>query len=134
MTRAQIAEVGRFLVVGCSAVGTDGLVYFAATHAAVAPWLAKTVSFAAGALVSFVFNRAFTFRAKGTVAHHALGFAVLYAVTLGLNVAVHAMSLRLGFGTALAWLVATGASTVANYAGMKFLVFADRGAVVGEST
>lgn len=135
MKPAPLRELGRFAIVGLSAVGTDFCVYFLASRSgAMAAWLAKTLSFIAGALVSFVFNRAFTFRARGAVHRHAAGFALLYLVTLGLNVAVNALALRLELPRNLAWLAATGASTVANYLGMKFLVFADKAAPLGDPT
>lgn len=135
MNRVQLAELGSFLVVGCSAVATDFCVYFLCTRAGVATGIAKTGSFAAGAVVSFVFNRLFTFKARGKVHRHALAFAVLYLLTLGLNVAVNALALRIGLPKGLAWLAATGASTVANYVGMKFAVFkSGPRRTLGEST
>lgn len=130
MKRAQLAELGRFLVAGFSAVGTDWLVYTLCTHAGVPTWLAKTTSFMAGALLSFVVNRAFTFRAKegGSLQRHAATFVLLYVSTLGLNVAANSLALRMGVPRGFAWVFATGCSTVANFLGMKFFVFSRRSA------
>lgn len=125
--KAQGAELSRFLVVGLSAVGTDFLVYMA-----ISPFLptavAKGTSFVAGAVLSFVLNRAFVFRArdKGKVSTQAGLFVLLYATSLGLNMGVNAAALALSFPKALAWLCATGTSTVANFLGMKFIVFAGK--------
>ena len=90
MKPAPLRELGRFAIVGLSAVGTDFFVYFLASRSgAMSAWLAKTLSFLAGALVSFVFNRLFTFRARGSVHRHAAGFALLYLVTEELLTEAH---------------------------------------------
>lgn len=126
MKSPPAGELGRFLVAGLSAVGVDFAVYFLlAQYAALPLAVCKTLSFCSGALVSFVLNRIFTFRARhGSTAQQVILFTLLYGVTLGLNVAVNAAALALGVWQSLAWLLATGASTVANFVGMKFVVFA----------
>ncbi len=125
-SKAQVAELGRFLVVGLSAVATDYMVYvllgrFLPTA------VAKAASFAAGAVLSFVLNRLFVFRAKekGKVTTQVGAFVLLYATSLLLNMGVNAAALALGLPRGLAWLLATGTSTVANFLGMKFIVFAE---------
>lgn len=124
--RAQSAELMRFLVVGLSAVGTDFLTYMVLVRF-LPPSVAKGLSFAAGAVLSFVLNRVFVFRAKqkGKVTRQAGAFVVLYLTTLLLNMAVNAAGLWLGLPKPVAWLFATGASTVSNFLGMKFIVFAE---------
>lgn len=123
--RAQAAEIGRFLVVGGSAVTTDFLVYFALLHVApgISTSVAKAISFIAGAVLAFVFNRVFVFRAEGAARTQVVPFAVLYLVSLGLNNGVNAALLGWGAAKALAWFFATGTSTVSNFVGMKFIVF-----------
>lgn len=122
--RRQLAELGRFLLAGFSAVGTDWLGYVVLVQLGAPPSWAKATSFVLGAVVSFCINRAFTFHAReGALTRQAGAFAVLYAVTLGLNVAVNALALRLDLGRGVAFFLATGSSTVANFLGMKFLVF-----------
>jgi putative flippase GtrA len=136
--KAQGAELGRFLVVGLSAVGTDFLVYMALVR--VLPTaVAKAISFAAGAILSFVLNRLFVFRAKGKgkVSTQAGAFVLLYATSLLLNMGVNAGFLALAVPKAVSWLFATGSSTVANFLGMKFIVFAEakkKSALVKESS
>ena len=124
--KAQTAELGRFLVVGLSAVGTDFLTYMLLVRF-LPPSVAKGISFAAGAVLSFVLNRGFVFRAKekGKVTHQAGAFVALYLTTLLLNMAVNAAGLWIGLPKPVAWLFATGASTVSNFLGMKFIVFAE---------
>lgn len=123
---AQVAELGRFLVVGLSAVGTDYLVYMVLGRL-LPTAVAKAISFAAGAVLSFVLNRLFVFRAKekGKVSTQVGAFVLLYATSLLLNTAVNAGGLALAFPRGLAWLFATGTSTVTNFLGMKFIVFAE---------
>src|SRR5262245_48627257 len=123
--RAQAAELGRFLIVGGSAVATDFSVYFALLWAfpSISTSFAKATSFIAGAVLAFIFNRAFVFRAKGAARTQVLPFAVLYLVSLGLNNGVNALLLQWGAVKFLAWFFATGTSTVSNFLGMKFIVF-----------
>lgn len=123
--RAHLAEVGRFVIVGGSAVATDFLVYFAlTTFVPVVPVsVAKATSFIAGAVLAFVFNRAFVFRAEGRAMTQVVPFTVLYLVSLGLNNAVNALFLSYGAAKIIAWFFATGTSTVSNFVGMKFIVF-----------
>lgn len=127
--KEQGAELGRFLVVGLSAVGTDFLVYMLLVRLvpALPIAVAKGVSFAAGAVLSFVLNRLFVFRAKdkGKVSTQAGAFVLLYATSLLLNMGVNAGALALALPKAVAWLFATGTSTVTNFLGMKFIVFAE---------
>jgi len=124
----EMNQLARFLVVGLSAVGTDFLTYMAMVNIGGLPTTpSKIVSFVAGAVISFILNRSFVFRADASPAsRQAAEFAFLYATTLGLNAGVNAFSLDLGCAKSFAWLIATGASTVANFAGMKWIVFRSR--------
>jgi putative flippase GtrA len=123
--RAQLAEIGRFGIVGGSAVATDFCVYFAlVTFVPAFPTsVAKAISFIAGAVLAFVFNRAFVFRAEGAAKTQVLPFTLLYLVSLGLNNGVNAALLSWGAAKVVAWFFATGTSTVSNFVGMKFIVF-----------
>jgi putative flippase GtrA len=123
--RDTVRELWRFLIVGGSAVGTDFLVYFAQLWL----WtdmntaLAKSISFIAGAVLSFLLNRSFVFRSTGQMHRQIVPFTLLYLVTLGLNTATNAFALGQDVSRPIAWLLATGASTVANFLGMKLIVF-----------
>lgn len=136
-SKAQVAELGRFLVVGLSAVATDYMVYMLLGRF-LPTAVAKAASFAAGAVLSFVLNRLFVFRAKekGKVTTQVGAFVLLYATSLLLNMGVNASALALDLPRGLAWLLATGTSTVTNFLGMKFIVFAEskKGAVEGNAT
>ncbi|MDI6808610.1 MAG: GtrA family protein [Candidatus Eisenbacteria bacterium] len=123
---AQVGEMVRFVIVGCMAVATDFLVYFALVYLVpVIPIpVSKATSFAAGASLAFVLNRKVVFRAgERKASSQVIPFAVLYLLTLGLNTLTNSVLLALGATKPLAWLFATGASTISNYLGMKFVVF-----------
>jgi putative flippase GtrA len=121
----NLAEFARFLMAGLAVCVVDFSVYFAALWIAPAlpVALAKALAFVLGATTSFLINRRFVFRAGGQAQRQVGRFALLYGSTLTLNVAVNALVLHFGADKPLAWLVATAASTVANFTGMKFVVF-----------
>lgn len=116
-------ELSRFIVGGCSAVLTDYLTYLLMVRAGIDVAAAKLISFMLGSLVGFVINKYWTFESDGKVQRELMKYALLYAVTAGLNVLVNQMALCQGFPTWIAFLFATGASTIANFLGQKFLVF-----------
>lgn len=125
----QLGELLRFGVVGGSAVATDFIVYFALLSAfpALGPAVAKALSFVAGAVLAFMLNRSFVFRARETSAkRQVVPFVLLYLLSLSLNGAINALLLRFGVAKPVAWLFATGTSTVSNFIGMKFVVFHKR--------
>jgi len=123
-------QLGRFLVVGLLAVALDALTYRLYGGVLVTTW-AKGLSFLTGTVFAYVANKWFTFRARRASVREGLRFGLLYACTLGLNVAVNGWVLQRwpeGVGpvspVVAAFVVATGCSTVANFLGQKFFVFA----------
>jgi len=123
--KGQAAELGRFVIVGGSAVGVDFLVYFALTGLvpAMPTSVAKGVSFVAGAVLAFVLNRGFVFRSDGRAKQQILPFVLLYLFSLALNNGVNWLLLSFGAAKVVAWFFATGSSTVSNFLGMKLVVF-----------
>ncbi len=120
----QIKEVARFFVSGCAAVATDLTTYhLLCTFCSYE--LSKGLSFLLGTLVAYVLNKFWTFESVRHSWKELFSFGLLYAITLCLNVAVNQFMLSylpwLG-----AFLIATGASTVANFTGQKFWVFNDK--------
>jgi putative flippase GtrA len=116
-------ELPRFLVAGFSAVGTDAAFYWLLLH-----WFShspsKALSFMAGTVVAFVINKYWTFERKEKSFAEVMKFAALYTMTLGANVAVNKLALFLFPGwVGLAFLAATGTSTVLNFIGQKWWVF-----------
>lgn len=116
-------ELSHFIVGGSSAVITDYVTYRFMVAMGIEVSLAKLISFVLGSMVGFVINKYWTFESKGLVHLEMFKYAVLYAVTAGLNVSVNHFSLDVGLPTWLAFFMATGASTVANFVGQKFFVF-----------
>lgn len=118
----------RFLPVGGLAVLIDFLVYAALTSSGAAPHPAKAASFIAGAISAFFANRYFTFRQPSGGVRGVAAFVVVYLCSLLLNVGINGAVLALlpqpnWLALSGAWFVATGASAIFNFLGMKFFVF-----------
>lgn len=124
-SRASAAELLRFLIVGGAVVIVDFAVYFGLLWLmpTLGLSLAKALAFVAGATTSFLLNRSFVFRSVDRAQRQLLSFVFLYGLGLGLNTTANALSLRAGAPKLLAWLIATGASTISNFLGMKLFVF-----------
>ncbi|MDN4061357.1 GtrA family protein [Massilia sp. YIM B02769] len=121
-------ELKVFLIVGSLTVLIDFLSYRALLWSALVPvGGAKAAGFLIGTAFAYFANRAWTFGSRPHRPGSAWRFALLYAVTLGANVAVNGAVLRMagGFDHAvqLAFLAATGVSTCLNFLGMKLFVF-----------
>ncbi|MGE4457261.1 MAG: GtrA family protein [Arcobacteraceae bacterium] len=115
-------ELKRFLVAGLSAVGTDLVTYYILLnffHHDVA----KAISFLLGTIVAFVINKYWTFEKHEKSYKEIFQFGLLYTFTLGANVIVNKLVLDNTNIVFLAFLVATGVSTVLNFLGQKYWVF-----------
>lgn len=117
-----------FLIVGVSTVLVD-LFAYSLLYVVLAQPLsaAKSIGFIVGAAFSYWANGRFTFPHNVTHQTAVWRFALLYSITLGVNVimnkAVVGALAPLSTAFAIAFFFATAASTIANYLGMKFLVF-----------
>ena len=115
-------EMSRFLVAGFCAVGTDMCSYFLLLKVLTHDY-SKGISFLLGTIVAYFINKYWTFEKK-TKSYSEVGkFAILYSSTLGANVLVNRIVLNLFQSTLLAFLLATGVSTVLNFSGQKSWVF-----------
>jgi putative flippase GtrA len=121
-------ELVIFLIVGVSTVLVDyisyrGLIGFQVMEVD----MAKATGFLVGTLFAYFANRFWTFGHKPHAPGSAWRFSALYASTLGANVLINALALRLLADVAaeiqLAFLLATGASACLNFLGMKLFVF-----------
>lgn len=117
-----------FLAVGFLTVAIDLLAYRCLLWTGiVGAGLAKAVSFLVGTNFAYFANRAWTFNEQPHAPGSALRFSLLYAVTLGANVAVNAAVLWLLAGNPVAvsmgFLVATAVSALLNFLGMRLFVF-----------
>lgn len=126
-TRKQIA---RFLVIGGLSVLTDLIVYLLFVRIGTGPHLAKAVSYVSGMVIGFVGNKLWTFESSRRSVAEPITYALLYVGTLVVNVLVNGACLEALNGRlshpidqGLAFLVATGLTTVLNFLGMKFVTF-----------
>jgi putative flippase GtrA len=117
-----------FLIVGASTVLVDfmtyrGLIQFQVMEVD----MAKATGFLVGTLFAYFANRFWTFGHKSHAPGSAWRFSALYASTLGANVLIKAVALKLLADTAvafqLAFLFATGVSASLNFLGMNYTVF-----------
>ena len=121
-------EVVIFLVVGASTVLVDFISYCSLTRFQVMEVdMAKAFGFLAGTLFAYFANRFWTFGHKSHIPGSLWRFSALYASTLGANVLINALALKLLVDLAaviqLAFLIATGCSACLNFLGMKLFVF-----------
>ena len=115
-------EMKRFLVAGISAVATDlGTYYLLLGY--FDPAIAKTISFLLGTIVAFVISKYWTFEKHERSYREVIKFVSLYTVTLFANVVTNEIVLNQFHIVFLAFLVATGISTVLNFIGLKRWVF-----------
>ena len=115
-------EMKRFLVAGLSAVGTDLITYYIMLNF-LHHDIAKAISFLIGTVVAFVINKYWTFEKNEKSYKEMMKFGVLYSVTLGANVMTNNVVLEYTNIVFLAFLIATGISTVLNFIGQKSCVF-----------
>lgn len=121
-------ELAIFLFVGTLTVLIDFVSYRSlVVFEVMAIDMAKATGFLIGTLFSYFTNRFWTFGQKRHLPGSAWRFAVLYASTLGANVLINSLALKLfadeNWPIQLAFLVATGVSASLNFLGMKFFVF-----------
>ena len=127
-------QLSRFIFVGTFAVLIDFCSYkILMDYLSYSP--AKTLSFLLGALFAFLANKFFTFQRNKYSPIEIFRFAILYLSTLLGNVLVNKISiLTLNYFSqyyalpekaifTLAFLAATGFSTICNFIGQKFWVF-----------
>ena len=121
-------ELVIFLIVGASTVLVDFMTYRGLIEFQVMEVdMAKATGFLVGTLLAYFANRFWTFGHKSHIPGSAWRFSALYASTLGANVLINALALKLLSDTAvafqLAFLLATGVSACLNFLGMKIFVF-----------
>lgn len=118
------SQLWRFLLVGGFSVLIDAAVYYALVHFKLTDAvMAKRISFAAGALWAFFANKFFTFNKVAFSKREPVFFIMVYLIGWLLNSLVHDFILHASNLRWLAFLAATGISTVTNFIGQKWLVF-----------
>ena len=121
-------EIKIFLVVGILSVLIDFSVYKVCLYTDILNIDAsKGIGFLLGAIFSYVANRNWTFQYTLNSLLVKWRFILLYLITLGLNVVVNSIVLKINadnfFTTYIAFILATGLSAISNFFGMKFFVF-----------
>jgi putative flippase GtrA len=128
-------EISHFLVIGIFATLVDFSLYFWWHH--YMPFsLAKTLSFICGSCVAYLLNKFFTFKQAQHSNSEVSRFVTLYTTTMLANVWVNSLCLWLiqirsptlwNFwrpeAIIIAFVCATGVSTILNFFGQKFWVF-----------
>ena len=121
--RIKKKELMRFLIGGGSAITTDYIIYMLLLYAGMAMSVSKGVSYICGAIVGFVINKIWTFESKGFSKMEIMRYILLYVVSACVNAGVNRMVMFVVNMQLLAFLCATGVSTVLNFLGQKFFVF-----------
>lgn len=121
-------ELVIFLIVGASTVLVDFITYRGLIDFQVMEVnTAKATGFLVGTLFAYFANRLWTFGQKSHKPGSAWRFSALYTSTLGANVLINALALKLladmAIAFQLAFLLATGVSASLNFLGMKLFVF-----------
>ena len=115
-------ELKCFLIAGLSAVGTDFITYYIMLNF-LHHDIAKILSFILGTIVAFVINKYWTFERYKKSYKQIFQFVILYSATLFVNVMINRSVLDFTELVFLAFLIATGASTILNFVGQKWWVF-----------
>ena len=116
-------ETMKFIVGGASAVLTDFTTYYLMLYLGVYVAYAKCISYILGAIVGFVINKIWTFESKKFKFEEVWKYVILYLVSALTNTLVNQFVLYLIGIKLIAFLVATGFSTIMNFLGQKFIVF-----------
>ena len=121
-------ELPMFVVVGIITVIIDFIVYNVLVEFRLSDVnVAKGVGFVSGTIFSYFMHRIWTFSHKTHKPGTVWRYVLLYMSSLGVNVSINSFVLNLSFEfqfiILLAFIVATAASTILNFIGMKWFVF-----------
>jgi putative flippase GtrA len=118
-------QVRRFLLVGGLSVAVDLVVYALLALLWMPTPVAKGLSYVAGMVLGYFGNKYWTFGSRRRSIREPLAYSVLYAITLAVNIGLNSAVLSVTGGrlALLAFLVATGFTTVLNFLGMRLVAF-----------
>jgi len=124
---AWISQALKFGLVGISNTLVDWALYFALTRwlgLSTLPVLAKAISYGAGIINSYVWNKRWTFRSTESGPLSVVLFFIISLIALGLNAAVLHLGLNVfGTGEVVALITATGFTLLWNFLMSKWVVF-----------
>jgi len=115
-------EMFRFIIAGASAVSIDLVSYYFLQFLIVTN-IAKGISFILGTVVAYFINKYWTFEKSKKSYSQILKFGILYLFSLSVNVLINHMVLDILNHVLIAFIIATGASTILNFIGQKWWVF-----------
>jgi len=118
----------KFLVVGALNTLVDAILYLCLTR-----WtgffptnqaVAKAISYSAGVLNSFIWNKTWTFHSSASLLATFLPFVLANLAGVAINAGIMYLCLNgLSLPEAVAFILATGATLVWNFTISKFIVF-----------
>ena len=121
-------QVPRFVLVGLASVAGDCLIYTSLCTVGGNRVVAKGLSYIGGMCVGFLGNKRWTFQSSRTTFVEPLVYCGVYAITFAVNVVINAavLSAMGDAGSLVAFVCATGMTTVLNFFGMKYVAFRGR--------
>jgi putative flippase GtrA len=117
-------DLGRFIFVGVGAVVID-IISYLFLSGLINYNVAKGISFILGSVFAYLFNNYWTFSVGKVTSINFFKFSLLYSTTFCINIAINGLINNQFNMYYLAFLFATGTSTVANFFGQKFWVFSN---------
>lgn len=132
-------EISRFIISGICAVATDMLFYYILSQF-INISTAKGISFLIGTVTAYLMNKYYTFEQKQKSFKEVVKFIILYLTSLCANIGVNKLCFIIipeifaflhipdnyQLLKLLAFLFATGTSTIINFTGQKFWVFKNK--------
>ena len=117
-----------FLIVGSLTVLLDFLTYRSLVlYELFEIDFAKGIGFLTGTVFAYFANRLWTFKYNSVATGAVWRFVVVYLISLSVNIKLNAIVLAwlADMSTSIQWafLIATAASTILNFLGMKLFVF-----------
>lgn len=117
----------RFLCTGCISTSCDFAAYRLSLALTCHISLSRALGLTVGVIIAYFLNTIWAFKYKKNSLASVVRFILVYAFSIIVNIKVNYITLvAMGMSELnimLAFLVATAASVVINYAGMKYLVY-----------
>ncbi|OXS77413.1 GtrA family protein [Domibacillus enclensis] len=118
----NISELIKFSIVGASNTAVDLIVFFSLWFVGTPSLSAQVLSYSAGMINSFFWNRSWTFQAKGRVeAGEVLRF--LSVNIAGLSISTALLTILSGQPLFISKMIATLAGMAVTFIGSRFWVF-----------
>ena len=116
----------KFGLVGAMNTLIDWAVFFVLTQfTAILPWIAHVIGYSCGVVSSFLGNKFFTFKSRGTkTGVELIKFVILNLLSLGVStLVIIVLGDKLEWNTYIAKIFSTGSAMLINYVGSRFFIF-----------